>query len=136
MSKTFDDVKHFLNDWWTKNGPKVEEMVKTTAEKAETMTQKARLKYDLYQAGRELGKAFEALGEKIYQDMTEEKKFEFSSDDDVRVLMDRIEQAELKIKEIKDELSRIGMTPEDDPFQEEKEEDIISADVPEPKEDE
>jgi predicted hydrocarbon binding protein len=134
MSKNFDDIKHFLNDWWTKNGPKVEEMVKTTAEKAETMTQKARLKYDLYQAGRDLGKAFEALGEKIHHDMTVEKKFEFSSDDDVRVLLDRIEQAEQKTKEIKDELSSIGMTAEDNPLQEENEEDIISADVPESKE--
>jgi hypothetical protein len=131
MSKVYDDIKTFLNDWWVKNGPKVESMVKTTADKAETLTQKARLKYDLYQAGRDLSKAYESLGEKVYQDMTENKKFDFSSDDDIRVIMDRIVLAENKVQEIRDELVQVGTSPEDDPFGNEEEEDINATDVPE-----
>ncbi|MCD6235191.1 MAG: hypothetical protein DRP86_01770 [Candidatus Neomarinimicrobiota bacterium] len=134
MSKVFDDIKNFMNDWWIKNGPKVEGMVKTTAEKAEHLTQKARLKYDLYQAGRDLAKAYEELGEKVYHEMSENKKFDFSSDDDIQVLMDQIVQAEKKVQEIRDELAQVGMTPEDDPFGEETPEDIAMADVPEPDE--
>ncbi len=131
MSQVFDDIKNFLNDWWTKNGPKVEGMVKTTAEKAENLTQKARLKYDLYQSGRDLAKAYEELGEKVYQDMSENKKFDFSADDDVQVLMDQIVLAEKKVQDVQDELAQVGMTPEDDPFEEENPEDVIGADVPE-----
>ncbi|BFN36573.1 hypothetical protein [Fidelibacter multiformis] len=131
MSKVFDDIKNFLNDWWTKNGPKVEGMVKTTAEKAEHLTQKARLKYDLYQAGRDLAKAYEELGEKVYHDMSENKKFDFSGDDDIQVLMDQIVLAEKKVQEVRDELAQVGMTPEDDPFEEEMPEDVNAADVPE-----
>ncbi|HAE87937.1 TPA: hypothetical protein DCG86_07930 [Candidatus Marinimicrobia bacterium] len=131
MSKVFDDIKNFLNDWWIKNGPKVEGMVKTTAEKAEHLTQKTRLKYDLYQAGRDLAKAYEELGEKVYHDMSENKKFDFSGDDDIQVLMDRIVLGEKKVQEIRDELSQVGMSPEEDPFEEEAPEDIAAADVPE-----
>jgi len=66
--------------------------------------------------------------------MSENKKFDFSSDDDIQVLMDQIVQAEKKVQEIRDELAQVGMTPEDDPFGEETPEDIAMADVPEPDE--
>ncbi len=130
MSKVFDDIKSFLNDWWTQNGPKMGDMVKTTAEKAENLTQKARLKYDLYQAGRDLEKAYEELGEKVYHDISEDKKFDFSGDDNIQVLMDQIVVAEKKVQEVRNELAQVGMTPEDDPFEEETPEDINAADVP------
>ncbi len=135
MSKVFDDIKVFLNDWWVKNGPKVESMVKTTAEKAENLTQKTRLKYDLYQAGRDLAKAYENLGEKVYKEMLDNKNYDFSSDDDVSVLMDAITVSEHKVEEIREELEQVGMSPEEDPFQEgekeEEKEDIPYTDVPE-----
>ncbi|MDD5581686.1 MAG: hypothetical protein PHS99_00525 [Candidatus Marinimicrobia bacterium] len=131
MAKIYDDVKKFFDDWWNRNGPKVEDAVKTTAEKAENLTQKARLNYDLYQARRDLTKGYEKLGKKVYQEIKEHNTLDFSTDNEFQEIIDQIKGYEKKIQDIKDEISKIGKVPEEESSpEEENPADIIAGDVP------
>jgi hypothetical protein len=108
MAGMFDDVKRNLNELWDKYGPRVEDMVKQTAEKAEELTQKARLKYDIYQQQRKIERFYAELGEKVRLEITGNDKWDFKGDADVEAFLLKIKTAEDKLKELQAEYAEIG----------------------------
>ncbi|MEA3499804.1 MAG: hypothetical protein U9R41_02115 [Candidatus Marinimicrobia bacterium] len=108
VSEKFDDVKKGLGNWWTKRKPKFQEMAKTAGEKATIVKEKGRVKYNLFQEKRNLEKLFSELGEKIFDEIHDNKNYTFSKNDDVNELVKKIVTEKTTIKKYNKEYDNIG----------------------------
>lgn len=113
MSKLFSDVKKGVNDLWGKYGPRVEDVVKTTAEKAEELTQKARLKYDIYQQQRTIERSLAELGGKVFREITENNRRDFSEDTEVDILIAKIIEEKNTLADLKSEYQNVKVDMEE-----------------------
>jgi len=114
VSETFEDVKKGLGNWWTKRKPKFQEMAKTAGEKAIIVKEKGRVKYNLFQEKRNLEKLFSELGEKVFDEVNDNKNYVFSKNDDVKEIVKKIANEKKVIKKYGDEYDNIGEKVKED----------------------
>jgi len=108
MSDVINDVKKNLNNWWKANGPKVEDMLKTTAKKTEELTRKGKLKYDIFQMERSLDKNLSDLGTHVFEKIVKEDSHDLSGDERVTELVAEIRENEKELKELRDKYLEVG----------------------------
>ena len=114
VSEKFEDVKKGLDNWWTKRKPKFQEMAKTAGEKAIIVKEKGRVKYNLFQEKRNLEKLFSKLGEKVFDEINDNKNYVFSKNDDVKEIVKKIADEKKVIKKYDDEYDNIGEKVKED----------------------
>ena len=112
MSDVINDVKKNLNNWWKANGPKVEDMLKTTAKKTEELTRKGKLKYDIFQMERTLDKNLSDLGTHVFEKVVKEDNRDLTGDERVDELVAEIADNEKELKILRDKYLEVGK-PED-----------------------
>ncbi len=108
LSDKFDNVKKGVESWWTKNKPKIQDMAKNAGEKATEVKEKGRVKYNLFQEKRNLEKLFSELGEKIFDEITDNNNYIFEKNEDVIELTKKIVIEKEKIEKFNDDYNNIG----------------------------
>lgn len=131
MSDVINDMKKNLNAWWKLNGPKVEDMLKSTAKKTEELTHKAKLKYDIFQAERDLEKKFAELGEYVHNSISEEEKYDYEGDVKIAEFMEAVRELEEKIAVLREEYLKVGKA--EDLSHENMDEDASGPETDEPE---
>ncbi|MCK5520925.1 MAG: hypothetical protein KAI81_07420 [Candidatus Marinimicrobia bacterium] len=108
MSDVIDGMKKNLNVWWKEKGPKVEDMLKHTAKKTEELTHKAKLKYEIFQAERDLEKKFSEIGEYVHNKIRNEDIANFENDSDISGHIEAVKDIEEKIQNLRAEYLKVG----------------------------
>ncbi|MDA3871944.1 MAG: hypothetical protein PF551_06300 [Candidatus Marinimicrobia bacterium] len=114
VSEKFEDVKKGLGNWWTKRKPKFQEMAKTAGEKATIVKEKGRVKYNLFQEKRNMGKLFSELGEKVFDEINDNQNYVFSKNDDVKEIVKKIVAEKKVIKKYGNEYDNIDASIKED----------------------
>ena len=98
MTKLWDDLKKNLTQWSSVAVEKAEEMSKIAVAKTEELTRISKIKIEIRQLQRDLDKNFEELGRYVRKS-ADEKNLNFTSDDEVSVLLGKLTETENVIAE-------------------------------------
>jgi predicted nucleic acid-binding Zn-ribbon protein len=107
MSKLWDDLKKNMREWSNVAVEKAEEVSKIAVAKTEELTKISRIKIDVHQLQRDLGKLFESLGKMVYHSTKEENVANFTGHKEYYATIEKIDKLKEQIAEKEDKIQEI-----------------------------
>ena len=109
MTQNWDEIKHKLEKFASNAADKATEFTRDAAGKAEKLTQKSKIKLDIFQLEKSRDKEYRKLGELISKEYSNDKEMKLSNVQGLNKIQkaigeinQKIEEHRKKIKDIKD----------------------------------
>ena len=110
MASFWDEVKNQIKKWSGVAAEKAEEFGKVAATKTEELTKTSKVRLELHQLQRDLGRKYNELGKLVFNKANVDNVTSFAGNEeffamvnDIQEIQSRIKLKEEKIKEIKNE---------------------------------
>ena len=99
MSKLWDDLKENMKEWSSSAVEKAEEMSRIAMAKTEEMTRISKIKFEIHQLQREMGRKYEELGHLAYSHTKEDHMATFSGNTDFFNFVNRVDEIKVEVSE-------------------------------------
>ena len=139
MASFWDEVKNQIKKWSGVAAEKAEEFGKVAATKTEELTKVSKIRLELHQLQRDLGRKYNELGKLVFNKTNVDNVTSFAGNEqfftmvnDIQEMQSRVKSKEEKIEEIKKEYQSKG---DQTPVSEQQEEEQKPEDEPKPEED-
>ncbi len=108
-----------MNTFWDSVKKNFQQGIQAVQEKTDELTKIGRLKIEVIAVKRDIEKAFVELGGRVYDMLQNKVKESISKNEDVKILVVKIEKFEAKLQELEERIQAIQdmkkvVTPEDD----------------------
>lgn len=107
MSKLWDDLKENMKEWSNSAVEKAEEMSRIAMAKTEEMTRISKIKFEIHQLQREMGRKYEELGKLAYTHTKEDHMATFSGNTDFFHIVNRVDEIKGDITDKESEIEKI-----------------------------
>ncbi len=107
MSKLFDDLKETVKEWTTVAVEKAEEVGKIAVAKTEEVTRISKIKLEVHQHERDLGKLYEQLGKFVCDHAKEENMVNFTGNSEFFDMVQKVDRIQSLIEEKKEDIQRV-----------------------------
>ena len=107
MSKLFDDLKETVKEWTTVAVEKAEEVGKIAVAKTEEVTRISKIKLEVHQHERDLGKLYEQLGKFVCDHAKEENMVNFTGNSEFFDMVQKVDRIQSLIEEKKEDIKRV-----------------------------
>ena len=107
MNKLWDDLIDNMKEWGVSAVEKAEEISRVAVAKGEEFTKISKLKFDILQLQKEMGKVFEKLGGLVYKKTNESNVSNFTGDIEYFGLIEKINKYSTQISEKDEEIISI-----------------------------
>ena len=107
MSKLWDDLKENMKEWSSSAVEKAEEMSRIAMAKTEEMTRISKIKFEIHQLQREMGRKYEELGHLVYYHTKEDHMATFSGNTDFFNIVNRVDEIKVEVSEKESEIEKI-----------------------------
>jgi len=107
MSKLWDDLKENMKEWSSSAVEKAEEMSRIAMAKTEEMTRISKIKFEIHQLQREMGRKYEELGHLAYSHTKEDHMATFSGNTDFFNIVNRVDEIKVEVSDKESEIEKI-----------------------------
>lgn len=107
MTKLWDDLKKNMKDWGSVAVEKAEEVSKIAVAKTEELTRISKIKLDVHQLQRDLGKTYENLGRLVAFHAKEENMVNFTGNKEFYRSLQKIDEIQGKISDKEAEIQKV-----------------------------
>ena len=99
MSKLWDDLKENMKEWSSSAVEKAEEMSRIAMAKTEEMTRISKIKFEIHQLQREMGRKYEELGHLAYSHTKEDHMATFSGNTEFFNIVNRVDEIKVEVSD-------------------------------------
>ena len=96
-----------MENIWKKSKKSIRDVYHSVSDKAEELTKIGRLKLEMVAVKRDIEKAFIELGGRIYHAFQENKENSILADQDVKIIIEVIENKDSKLKDLNQKVQHI-----------------------------
>jgi prefoldin subunit 5 len=96
-----------MSTFWESLKKNIQQGVQTVSEKTDELTKIGRLKIEVIAVKRDIEKLFVELGGRVYDILQNQEKASISKDDEIKKLVERIENFEKKLHELEERIQNI-----------------------------
>jgi len=107
MSKLWNDLKENMKEWSSSAVEKAEEMSRIAMAKTEEMTRISKIKFEIHQLQREMGRKYEELGQLTYSQTKEDHMATFSGNTEFFNIVNRIDEIKIEVSNKETEIEKI-----------------------------
>ena len=107
MSKLWDDLKENMKEWSSSAVEKAEEMSRIAMAKTEEMTRISKIKFEIHQLQREMGRKYEELGHLAYTQTKEDHMATFSGNTEFFNIVNRVDEIKVEVSDKETEIEKI-----------------------------
>ena len=107
MSKLWDDLKENMKEWSSSAVEKAEEMSRIAMAKTEEMTRISKIKFEIHQLQREMGRKYEELGHLDYSHTKEEHMATFSGNTEFFNIVNCVDEIKVEVSDKESEIEKI-----------------------------
>ena len=107
MSKLWDDLKENMKEWSSSAVEKAEEMSRIAMAKTEEMTRISKIKFEIHQLQREMGRKYEELGHLSYSHTKEDHMATFSGNTEFFNIVNRVDEIKVEVSDKESEIEKI-----------------------------
>ncbi len=107
MSKLWDDLKENMKEWSSSAVEKAEEMSRIAMAKTEEMTRISKIKFEIHQLQRAMGRKYEELGHLAYSHTKEDHMATFSGNTEFFNIVNRVDEIKVEVSDKETEIEKI-----------------------------